>query len=266
MSDNNKAIVFENVKKTYANIRYGYSSISEIIRNKFFAKGKVISFNNERNVLNGVSFTINKGETVGLVGPNGAGKSTMLKLISKVTCPNNGKINVFGSLGALIEVGAGFHPELTGRENIYVNGVLLGLNRKEIKKKYDEIVEFAGLKEYIEIPVKRYSSGMFVRLGFSIIVCINPDVLLIDEALAVGDSEFQKKSLQKIQDLKKDGKTMVLVSHNMFAVESICTRCIWIENGIVKQDGHPKEVLKGYLGSHEIKDKEDIFNVIRKGD
>lgn len=261
----NQVIRFDGVCKTYYKSRYRYSSITDTIKHLFIHKGEEVP-EVKIKVLDSISFSVYKGEVVGLIGPNGAGKSTILKLISRVTYPDSGKITINGNVGALIEVGAGFHPELSGRENIFVNGVLLGLTRKQIRKKFDEIVEFAELKDYIDMPVKRYSSGMFIRLGFSIIVCINPDILLVDEAFAVGDAEFQKKSLLKIQSFKEDGKPMILVSHNVYAIESLCTRCIWIEKGKIKGDGPAKDVLEAYLNFHNIKRKEDIFNLDIKDD
>jgi homopolymeric O-antigen transport system ATP-binding protein len=198
-------------------------------------------------VLNDISFDLKKGETLGIIGHNGAGKSTMLKHLSGIMEPTRGNIEVNGRLSALIEVGAGFHPDLTGRENVYLNGVILGMSRAEVKRKFDEIVEFAGLEEFIDTPVKRYSSGMFARLGFSVAAHLEPDILVIDEVLSVGDFAFQRKGLEKMRAIAKSGATVIFVSHNLQAVAEFCQRAILLERGRVIADGPTGQVVRRYL-------------------
>src|SRR3954467_5331388 len=177
-------------------------------------------------VLNHISFDLKRGETLGVIGHNGAGKSTMLKHLSGIMEPTRGKIEVNGRLSALIEVGAGFHPDLTGRENVYLNGVILGMSRAEVKRKFDEIVEFAGLEEFIDTPVKRYSSGMFARLGFSVAAHLDPDILLVDEVLSVGDYSFQRKCVERMTQVIENGTTVVFISHNLRAIGNLCARSL----------------------------------------
>ena len=196
--------------------------------------------------LKDVSFSVARGETLGIIGHNGAGKSTMLKLLSGISKPTKGLIRVRGKLAALIEVGAGFHPDLTGRENIYLNGAILGLRRKDISRVFDRIVEFSEVERFIDTPVKRYSSGMYVRLGFSIAVHINPEVLLIDEVLSVGDLAFQQKCLQRIHEMKQQGTTMVFISHNLNAVQRVCDRVLLLASGQVVKEGEGESVIKAY--------------------
>jgi len=189
-----------------------------------------------------VNFHIKKGEVVGIIGPNGAGKSTVLKILSGIHIPNKGDMRIYGRLSALIEVTAGFHPELTGRENVYLNGTILGMKKKEI----DERLEFSGIREFIDTPVKRYSSGMFSRLGFSVAAHINPDVLLVDEVLSVGDIAFQAKCAQKMRELLKSNVTIVIVSHNLPLIQNLCQRVILINKGEVTKEGSPNEVIPFY--------------------
>lgn len=198
-------------------------------------------------VLNDISFDLKKGETLGIIGHNGAGKSTMLKHLSGIMEPTRGKIEVNGRLSALIEVGAGFHPDLTGRENVFLNGVILGMSRGEVKRKFDEIVEFAGLAEFIDTPVKRYSSGMFARLGFSVAAHLEPDILVIDEVLSVGDFAFQRRGLEKMRAVARSGATVIFVSHNLQAVAEFCQRGILLERGRVVSDGPVDQVVRRYL-------------------
>jgi lipopolysaccharide transport system ATP-binding protein len=205
-------------------------------------------------VLNDVSFELRRGETLGIIGHNGAGKSTMLKHLSGIMEPTRGSVQVNGRLSALIEVGAGFHPDLTGRENVYLNGVILGMTRSEVKRKFDEIVEFAGLEDFIDTPVKRYSSGMFARLGFSVAAHLEPDILVIDEVLSVGDFAFQRKGLEKMRAIAKSGATVIFVSHNLQAVAEFCQRGILLEKGRVVADGPTDQIVRRYLdtaASHE---------------
>ncbi len=196
--------------------------------------------------LDSVSFEVKRGETLALIGANGAGKTTILKLLSKVTRPTSGHIKVNGRLSALIELGAGFHPDLTGRENIYLNGSILGLDKKEIAAKFDSIVAFSELEKFLDTPVKRYSSGMYVRLGFAIAIHVEPEVLLVDEVLAVGDMAFQRKCLDKMSEIRSKGSTIVFVSHNMRTVQSLCNRALWLEKGRVRQMGDVQPVVAAY--------------------
>jgi lipopolysaccharide transport system ATP-binding protein len=197
--------------------------------------------------LNNINFALHQGEVLGIVGKNGAGKSTLLKILSQITKPTTGKIEINGRIASLLEVGTGFHPELTGRENIYLNGTILGMTRKEVKEKFDEIVAFSGVEKFIDTPVKHYSSGMYVRLAFAVAAYLEPEILIIDEVLAVGDAEFQKKCLGKMKEVAGHGRTVIFVSHNMEAVKSLCDRAIFLENGSVVKDGHPIEIIEYYL-------------------
>ena len=204
---------------------------------------------NEFWALQDVSFEIKKGEVVGIIGPNGAGKSTILKLLSRILSPNKGEAKIKGRLSALIEVTAGFHPDLTGRENVYLNGTILGMRKKEIEAKFDEIVEFSGVEEFIDTPVKRYSSGMCARLGFSVAAHMDPEVMLVDEVLAVGDLNFQSKCTQKMRSLLNSGTTIVLVSHNLTLVQNICKRVILLDKGVIVKTGEPDETVVYYQNS-----------------
>jgi homopolymeric O-antigen transport system ATP-binding protein len=207
-----------------------------------------LSFSGKKETwaLRDVSFEVQAGESVGIIGNNGAGKSTLLKLLSRVTAPTSGEISIRGRLSALVEVGSGFHPELTGRENIFLNGSMLGMTRAEIARRVDSIVEFAGVPEYIDVPVKRYSSGMYVRLGFSIAAHLDPDILLLDEVLAVGDIVFQVKCLDLIGQLREIGRTIVLISHDLGAIRRLCDRAILLHHGQVVMQGSPVEVVDRY--------------------
>jgi ABC-type polysaccharide/polyol phosphate transport system ATPase subunit len=196
-----------------------------------------------------VSFEVRKSESLGIIGHNGAGKSTILKLLSNITTPSSGEIQINGRLSALIEVGSGFHPELTGRENVYLSGSILGMRRREITKKLDDIVDFSGIGQFIDTPVKRYSSGMYVRLGFSIAAHLDPDILLLDEVLAVGDAAFQSRCLQRINELKRSGRTIVFISHDLGAVERLCDRVLLMHRGEVAASGKPREVITEYVRS-----------------
>jgi lipopolysaccharide transport system ATP-binding protein len=198
--------------------------------------------------LRDINLEVKKGEVLGIIGKNGAGKSTLLKILSRVTGPTTGSINVNGRIASLLEVGTGFHPELTGKENIFLNGAILGMRKHEIKKKLDEIVDFAGVARYINTPVKRYSSGMRVRLGFAVAAFLEPEILIVDEVLAVGDAEFQKKAIGKMQDVtKEEGRTVLFVSHNMVSVKNLCHKTILLENGKINKIGDTKSVIDFYL-------------------
>ena len=198
--------------------------------------------------LKDVDFEVKKGEVLGIIGRNGAGKSTLLKILSKVTAPTTGNIKVNGRIASLLEVGTGFHPELTGRENIYLNGAILGMTKPEIRSKFDEIVDFSGVERYIDTPVKRYSSGMYVRLAFAVAAFLEPEILIVDEVLAVGDAEFQKKCLGRMKDVSiNDGRTVLFVSHNMAAVSQLCTHGLFMSNGTVKSSGGITRVIDEYM-------------------
>jgi lipopolysaccharide transport system ATP-binding protein len=199
--------------------------------------------------LKDVSLEIKRGELVGIIGPNGAGKSTLLKILSRITEPTTGFAEIHGRAGSLLEVGTGFHPELTGRENIYLNGAILGMRRREIERKFDEIVSFAEIERFIETPVKHYSSGMYLRLAFAVAAHLEPEILIVDEVLAVGDMRFQKKCLNKMQDVGQHGRTVLFVSHNMPAITRMCGRAILLDAGRVLRDGSSHEVVKAYLNS-----------------
>ena len=199
--------------------------------------------------LRDINFEVKQGEILGIIGKNGAGKSTLLKILSKVTGPTQGSIKSRGRIASLLEVGTGFHPELTGRENVYLNGAIMGMTKKEVAAKLDEIVDFAGVERYLDTPVKRYSSGMMVRLGFSVAAHLEPEILIIDEVLAVGDAEFQKKCLGKMGDVAKGGRTILFVSHNMASVQALCSKVIWMHQGKVKMEGGTSEVVNQYLRS-----------------
>jgi lipopolysaccharide transport system ATP-binding protein len=199
--------------------------------------------------LRDVSLSIEHGETVGIIGRNGAGKSTLLKILSKITYPTYGSMGVDGRVISLLEVGTGFHDELTGRENIYLNGSILGMPKKEVARQFDAIVEYSGVEKFIDTPIKRFSSGMRLRLGFAVAAHLNPDILIVDEVLAVGDAEFQKKCLDTIHKLRASARTILFVSHNLAAVENLCERCIWIGHGQVRMDGNTQTVIRDYMGS-----------------
>ena len=196
--------------------------------------------------LGGVSFEVEQGEVAGFVGGNGAGKSTMLKILARITEPTSGVARVRGRSGSMLEVGAGFHPEFTGRQNIYMNGTILGMKNREITAKFDEIVAFSGVAKFIDTPVKRYSSGMYVRLAFSVAAHLDAEVLFVDEVLAVGDIEFQAKCLRKMDDVVRDGRTIVFVSHNMESVRRICHKCYWFDKGLIRMAGPAEEVIREY--------------------
>lgn len=203
--------------------------------------------------LRDVSFSIRRGDVVGLIGRNGAGKSTLLKILSRITEPTSGRVTIDGRVASLLEVGTGFHPELTGRENIFLNGAILGMQRAEIRRKFDEIVEFAEVARFLDTPVKRYSSGMYVRLAFAVAAHLEPEILVVDEVLAVGDTEFQKKCLGKMSEISGGGRTVLFVSHNLAAIETLCTRAIYLAEGRVIQQGATSDVVATYLGKRDVR-------------
>ncbi|MCP4787024.1 MAG: ABC transporter ATP-binding protein [Fuerstiella sp.] len=219
---------------------------SDMIRGKQIVLGDEVE---EFWALKDVSFELQPGEVVGIIGRNGAGKSTLLKVLSRITEQTQGRVRLRGRVASLLEVGTGFHPELTGRENIYLNGAILGMARLEIRKKFDEIVDFAGVERFLDTPVKRYSSGMYVRLAFAVAAHLEPEILIVDEVLSVGDVEFQKKCLGKMRDVGSEGRTVLLVSHNMGSISMLCKRAILLDHGSVIQDGNTSDVILSHLGS-----------------
>lgn len=239
------AIEVDNITKSFK-VYYdrGQSLKEQIIRR---GKGKY----QKREVLKGISFTVKKGEAVGLIGKNGCGKSTTLKLLTKIMYPDTGSIKMSGRVSSLLELGAGFHPDMSGRENIYLNASIFGLTRKEIDAKIDDIIKFSELEEFIENPVRTYSSGMYMRLAFSVAISVEANILLIDEILAVGDVNFQTKCFEKLKEIKANGTTIIIVSHSMSQIEQICDKTIWLENGLIKEEGIPKFVHEKYLASME---------------
>ncbi len=215
--------------------------------------------------LRDISFDIKEGELVGFIGRNGAGKSTLLKILSRITHPTEGEAHIYGRVGSLLEVGTGFHPELSGRENIYMNGVILGMKKAEVDAVLDEIIAFAEIDKFIDTPVKFYSSGMYVRLGFAVAAHLNPQILIVDEVLAVGDVRFQRQSLGKMENVSKDGRTVLFVSHNMRAVQQLCTRVIWLENGKIVEDGPAQLIAEKYLQSFPLAENtSNIQNLIQQ--
>lgn len=211
--------------------------------------------------LQDINFEVERGEVLGIIGKNGAGKSTLLKILSKVTSPTTGEIKTRGRIASLLEVGTGFHGEMTGRENIYLNGAILGMTKKEIASKIDAIIDFSGCERYIDTPVKRYSSGMTVRLAFAVAAFLEPEILVVDEVLAVGDAEFQKKAIGKMQDISRgDGRTVLFVSHNMVSVQNLCTRAICLENGRIIGDGEVSTIINNYLNKQQLKSATHFIN------
>jgi ABC-type polysaccharide/polyol phosphate transport system ATPase subunit len=208
--------------------------------------------------LNDVSLTVPKGRTLGVIGRNGSGKSTLLKLVAGITKPSDGTVRVDGRVSALIELGAGFHPEISGRENVFINGIMLGLTKREIARRFDDIVDFAELKDFIDAPVKTYSSGMYMRLGFAVAIHVDPDVLLVDEVLAVGDEGFTHKCLDKFADFKRRGKTILLVTHSLGLVERFCDEALWLDAGRIKGSGDPKRIVGAYLTDIERREEQEL--------
>lgn len=242
MKENEIAIKVDHVYKSF-NIYYDRANTLKE-RMLFFARNKR---REKREVLKDINLEIKKGETVALIGVNGSGKSTLLKLMTQIIFPNKGTIETKGKLTSLLELGAGFHPDFSGRENIYFNSSIFGLTRKEIDARLDQIIEFSELKDFIDNPVRTYSSGMYMRLAFSVAINVDADILLIDEILSVGDQHFQEKCFNKMRELKKEGKTMVFVTHSMESVKNLCDRAVWLYDGRVRMDGNTDEVVKEYL-------------------
>ena len=253
-------IEIKNIGKCY-NItgrRHGYVALRDIITENLkhpietlFRIGKKIIGTDRRETfwaLRNVNLSVNRGEAIGIIGANGAGKSTLLKILSRITPPTEGEITLRGRVASLLEVGTGFHPELSGRENIFLNGAILGMKKKEIASKLDKIIEFSGIEQFIDTPVKHYSSGMYVRLAFSVAAHLEPDILFVDEVLAVGDAEFQRKCLGKMDEVTKtEGRTILFVSHNMDAISRLCTKTIFLDHGKIVAAGNTDEVIGKYL-------------------
>lgn len=254
---NNVAIKVENLSKEYriAGAKYRNDTLRDQLVDsfkKFFgrteaAKEKKGSF----LALNNVSMEIEQGQIVGIIGHNGAGKSTLLKILSQITSPTRGSAEIYGRVGSLLEVGTGFHPELTGRENIFLNGAIIGMTKAEINRHFDAIVDFAEVEQFIDMPVKRYSSGMYVRLAFAVSAHLRPDILMIDEVLSVGDLQFQRKCMAYAEELRRSNSTILFVSHNMFAVKSMCNRVIFLSEGMIRFDGAPADAIKLYEGENK---------------
>ena len=244
------AIELVNVSKVYR--RYGGKQFATL-KSAFLQRSilRELQPSEAFPALTNVSFAVPRGSTYGVIGPNGSGKSTALKLVAGITKPTSGTVRVEGRISALIELGAGFHPEISGRENVYINGIMLGLSKRQIQDRFDEIVEFAELKDFIDAPVKTYSSGMYMRLGFAVAIHVDPDVLLVDEVLAVGDEGFTHKCLDKFSEFRRRGKTILLVTHSLNLVERFCDEAIWLDAGRAMLHGDPKRVVGAYLTAVE---------------
>lgn len=234
-------------RPAYGSLRESISESTRSFLNRALRRSPPAQFDEEFWALKDVSFDLEQGERLGIIGRNGAGKSTLLKLLSRITEPTEGKIEIRGRVSSLLEVGTGFHPELSGRENIFLNGTILGMNSREIRAKFDEIVAFAEIEQFLDTPVKRYSSGMYVRLAFSVAAHLEPEILIVDEVLSVGDAQFQRKCLGKMEEVNKEGRTVIFVSHNMTAVTSLCSKCILLERGKVCAVGDATAVTTSYF-------------------
>jgi len=256
-------IVFDEVSKKYDIGSAKHGSLRETIVSRLKRRPPAVA--DEFWALKDVSFELGRGETLGIIGSNGAGKTTTLKLLSKIAYPTSGEVRVMGKIGALIEVGAGFHPELTGRENVFLNGSIMGLKIAEIKKKFDEIVAFAEVEKFIDMPVKHYSSGMYVRLGFAVAAHMDPDILLVDEVLSVGDYAFQKKCLEHMNKLIKSDKTVIFVSHSLATIESFCKNTIWLEHGRILEYGASSDIVKEYINKQNEITGGDFLTLNRTG-
>ena len=255
-----KIIEIENIsKKYYLQAKRRANTLRDLLKDAFQRSAK----DEEERVLwalRDISFDVTEGETVALIGNNGAGKSTLLKILSRIIKPTTGEAVLRGRVGSLLEVGTGFHGELSGRENIYLNGAVLGMKRVEIEKKFDEIVAFSELEKFLETPLKFYSSGMYMRLAFAVAAYLEPEILMVDEVLAVGDLAFQRKCLNKMRDVSEHGRTVIFVSHNMQAVTRLCSRAIWIENGRIREDASARDVVGSYLNSQSETSSEKVWD------
>lgn len=241
MKDFNNAIEVSGVSK-YFKVYYDRGTT---LKDRILSRGR--NRYERREVLKGISFEVKKGEAIGLIGKNGCGKSTTLKLLTRIIYPNAGTIELSGRVSSLLELGAGFHPDMSGRENIYMNAAVFGLTKKEIDQRLDDIIQFSEMEDFIDNPVRTYSSGMYMRLAFSVAINVDADILLIDEILAVGDISFQKKCFEKLQEIKAGGATIVIVSHSLDQIEKICDRTIWIEDGMIREEGKPRKIHEQYL-------------------
>lgn len=275
----NTVIRVENISKSY---RLGsqpnqYKTVGQFITSGFSSfYQKMLSHNSRKDnsqdsdvfwALKHINFEVRQGDKIGIIGKNGAGKSTLLKILSRITTPTKGRVTLYGHVASLLEVGTGFHPELTGRENIYLNGAILGMTKNDIKRRFDEIVSFSEIETFLDTPVKRYSSGMFVRLAFAVAAHLEPDILIVDEVLAVGDASFQKKCIGKIDKIGKSGRTVLFVSHNMVTVQDLCDSCLLIENGQLKSSGESSIVISEYMnGNNDASDlnSTQIFSIDEK--
>lgn len=247
-----KYLLGQHKKESYASLREVFSNKVNKTAKKIIAYGNIKQPKNIFWALKNVSFSVKCGEVIGIIGKNGAGKSTLLKLLSRITIPTEGRIRIKGRVASLLEVGTGFHPELTGRENIYLNGAILGMTKLEIRNKFQKIVEFSEIEKFLDTPVKRYSSGMYVRLAFAVAANLEPEILVVDEVLAVGDSHFQKKCLGKMSNVSSEGRTVLLVSHNMTAISSLCQRVLLLEEGKLVYEGSTNKAISKYLNSRSI--------------
>jgi lipopolysaccharide transport system ATP-binding protein len=278
MSDT--VIRVENLSKKYLldhqqEGRSNYKSVKESLPNAISSLGKkILNPRGERGfkpsqeefwALKDVSFEIKQGDRVGIIGRNGAGKSTLLKVLSRITEPTSGRIGINGRIASLLEVGTGFHPELTGRENIFLNGAILGMSQVEIKRKFDEIVDFAEVEKFLDTPVKRYSSGMYVRLAFAVAAHLEPEILIVDEVLAVGDAQFQKKCLNKMGEVASEGRTILFVSHNVGAINALCSKAVYLANGKVKEAGKAENIITSYMSDLFQNNQNDLSNIRLQG-
>ena len=259
----NNVIEIENLYKEYRLGTFGYGTLREDMQtlwaklrgrpdpNSLIESNKITKnhFNHGNHILalDNISMQVKRGDRLGIIGKNGAGKTTLLKILSRISSPSSGEVKIRGKVASLLAVGAGFHQELSGRENIYLNGAILGLNNRQIAKRLDAIVEFSGVEKFIDTPVKRYSSGMYVRLGFAVAAYLEPDILIVDEVLAVGDHDFQRKCIEKMEDSSKQGRTIIFVSHNMHSVRKLCHNAILLDNGKNIADGPVNDVISKYL-------------------
>lgn len=246
------SIEINNLSKKYRIYHDKFITLKE--RVLFFKRARYEEF----IALNNINLNIKKGETVGLIGQNGSGKSTLLKLMTRIIYPDEGQITINGKVSSLLELGAGFHPDFSGRENIYFNASVFGLTKKKVDERYKDIVEFSELEKFIDNPLRTYSSGMYMRLAFSVAIHVDADILLIDEILGVGDANFKKKCMNKIKELKMNGITIVVVSHDMKTVEDVCDKAVWLENGIIKKEGLPKQVIDSYYSFIQNKEGDSL--------
>src|SRR4249919_464248 len=252
------AIEVVNATKVYR--RFGHKRQFATLKSALLGGSLIRDLNPDEtfSAIRDVSFVVPAGRTFGVIGRNGSGKSTMLKLVAGITKPTSGSVHVNGRISALIELGAGFHPEISGRENVFINGIMLGLTKREIARRFDEIVDFAEMKDFIDAPVKTYSSGMYMRLGFAVAIHVDPEVLLVDEVLAVGDEGFTHKCLDKFGEFKRRGKTILLVTHSLGMVERFCDEALWLDAGRIKGSGDPKRIVGAYLTDIEQREEQEL--------